>query len=85
MFNKILVVCVGMFAVPRRRERFAKKRFHPRLTVASAGLGALESRQGVPKLCGGGERGCFSHDGSWKITAQAANFRASASEYDPMP
>lgn len=40
MFNKILVVCVGNICRSPTAERLLK-RYHPALTVESAGLGAL--------------------------------------------
>lgn len=40
MFNKILVVCVGNICRSPTAERLLKK-YHPGLTVESAGLGAL--------------------------------------------
>jgi protein-tyrosine phosphatase len=40
MFNKILVVCVGNICRSPTAERLLKS-YHPKLTVTSAGLGAL--------------------------------------------
>lgn len=40
MFNKILVVCVGNICRSPTAERLLK-RYHPELSVSSAGLGAL--------------------------------------------
>ncbi|VEA35862.1 protein-tyrosine phosphatase [Salmonella enterica subsp. enterica] len=47
MFNKILVVCVGNVCRSPTAERLLK-RFHPSLTVASAGLGALVGKGADP-------------------------------------
>lgn len=65
MFNKILVVCVGNVCRSPTAERLLK-RFHPSLTVASAGLGALVGKGADPAAASVAS----AHDLSWKITAQ---------------
>ncbi|SUH36475.1 protein-tyrosine phosphatase [Salmonella enterica subsp. enterica] len=72
MLNKILVVCVGNVCRSPTAERLLK-RFHPSLTVASAGLGALVGKR--RRSCGG-ERGERPRSVFGKITAQG-KFRAS--------
>ncbi|VDZ78083.1 protein-tyrosine phosphatase [Salmonella bongori] len=47
MFNKILVVCVGNICRSPTAECLLQ-RFHPSLTVASAGLGALVGKGADP-------------------------------------
>ncbi|QLU67417.1 low molecular weight protein-tyrosine-phosphatase Wzb [Citrobacter freundii] len=47
MFNKILVVCVGNICRSPTAERLLRQ-FHPALTVASAGLGALVGKGADP-------------------------------------
>lgn len=47
MFNKILVVCVGNICRSPTAERLLK-RYHPALTVESAGLGALSGHGADP-------------------------------------
>ncbi|QMI05690.1 low molecular weight protein-tyrosine-phosphatase Wzb [Citrobacter sp. RHB25-C09] len=47
MFNKILVVCVGNICRSPTAERLLKH-YHPELTVASAGLGALVGKGADP-------------------------------------
>ncbi|MEO1738255.1 hypothetical protein RB531_3771 [Salmonella enterica subsp. enterica serovar Typhimurium] len=65
MFNKILVVCVGNVCRSPTAERLLK-RFHPSLTVASAGLGALVGKGADPAAASVASATiCL-----WKITAQ---------------
>ncbi len=71
MFNKILVVCVGNVCRSPTAERLLK-RFHPSLTVASAGLGALVGKGADPAA----ERGERPRSVFGK-SLRKANFRAS--------
>lgn len=47
MFNKVLVVCIGNVCRSPTAERLLQ-RFHPTLTVESAGLGALVGKGADP-------------------------------------
>lgn len=72
MFNKILVVCVGNVCRSPTAERLLK-RFHPSLTVASAGLGALVGKGADPAAASVAS----AHDFVFGKSLRKANFRAS--------